>query len=319
MVKPQKYINFDGKLVEWENAQISVLTHALHYGSGVFEGTRIYKAHDSNQVYIFRLDAHIQRLYRSMRLLHLPLNVTQEEMIKQTKEVVKACEIRERGYIRHIVFRGEMYEVPGSGYSGSFGLNPFNSPVHYAIITFPLGAYLGDEALEKGAHVCVSSWERVSSRAIPTSVKATGIYINSILAKIEAVKGGYDEALLLDRDGFVIEGSGENLFFVEDDILYTPPEDSDILHGITRDSVIEIAENLDIDVFERRVTKGDLLAADEVFLTGTAGEITPVTRIEHQPIGDGKVGPITKALQDKFFEIVVGKDPDYMDWLFPVY
>ncbi len=321
MVKPTEYINLNGKLVPWHEAKIHVLTHALHYGSGVFEGTRIYYNENDEQTYIFRLDDHLRRLYNGIKVYRMDeeIEVTLEDMRTQSVELVRENDIKEKGYIRHIVYRGAMYEVPERGKSGSFGLNPFNSPVDYAIVAFALGAYLGEDALRRGAHVTVSSWRRINHQSTPPFVKASGNYVNSMLAKMNAVLLNFNEAILLDYQGYVSEGSGENIFWVKDGKVYTPPLSASILPGITRDTVMQLASDLGYDVFEQNTTVAQLLTSDEVFFTGTAGEVTPITRIDHIKIADGTVGPITKKLQEKFFEIVQGNDPKYNKWLTPVF
>ncbi len=323
MVKPTKYINMNGKLVPWHEAKIHVLTHGLHYGSGIFEGTRIYHNPEQDQTYIFRLDAHLDRLYRGIKVYRFDKDgdfaVSKKEMFDQSVELVRENNLREKGYIRHIVYRGAMYEVPERGKSGSFGLNPFNSPVDYAIVAFPLGAYLGEDALMRGAHVTVASWRRIEHQSVPPSVKASGNYVNSMLAKMQAVLTGFDEAILLDYRGYVSEGSGENIFWVKDEQVFTTPLTTSVLPGITRDSVMQIVRDLGYSMKEDNITVAQLLTADEVFFTGTAGEVTPITRIDHVKIGEGMVGPLTKRIQQKFWEIVEGKDPKYEKWLTPVY
>ncbi len=321
MVKPTEYINLNGKLVPWHEAKIHVLTHGLHYGSGVFEGKRIYYNENEDQTYIFRLDAHLQRLYQGLKVYRMvdEIEATQDELKQQTIALVQENNIKEKGYIRHIVYRGAMYEVPERGKSGSFGLNPFNSPVDYAIVAFALGAYLGEDALRSGAHVTVSSWRRINHQSTPPFVKASGNYVNSMLAKMNAVLLNFNEAILLDYQGYVSEGSGENIFWIKHGKIFTPPLTTSILPGITRDTVMQLARDLGYEVIEANTTVAQLLTADEVFFTGTAGEVTPITRIDHVKISDGTVGPITKELQEKFFSVVQGNEQKYKKWLTPVY
>ncbi|WXG40391.1 MAG: branched-chain amino acid transaminase [Candidatus Freyarchaeum deiterrae] len=303
------YCWIDGEFVEWDNAKVHIKTHALHYGSGVFEGIRGYATKDKN-VYIFRLKDHVDRLFYSAKIYKMEIPYTKEEMSNAIIELVKKNNIKETIYIRPIVFRGY----------GPLGLNPFNCPVSAAIYIVPFGRYLGPEALEKGVKCCFTSWERISPRALPPEAKACGQYINSILAKMEAIENGYDEALFLDHRGFVSEGSGENIFMIKDQTAITPPVTASILIGITRDSVIKLmGSDLKVPLFEQDVTRAAMYNMDEVFITGTAGEVTPVVEIDKRVIGDGKPGPITRKVQKAFSDVTLGKNPRYEGWVTPVY
>jgi branched-chain amino acid aminotransferase len=290
----------NGKLVDWKEAKIHVLTHALHYGSGVFEGIRCYKTVKGPAV--FRLKEHMRRLQNSAKLYFMELPYSVEELSKATKELIKANGLEEC-YIRPIAFRGY----------GEMGLNPLKSPIDVSIAVWSWGTYLGEEGLKNGIKAKISSFQRISPNTLPPLAKATGQYVNSILAKIEALNSGCDEAILLDYRGFVSEGPGENIFLVKDGVIYTPPEHASILKGITRDSVITIARDMDYTVVETDITRASLYTADEVFFTGTAAELTPIREIDGYKIG--KPGKITKKIQDKFFEITKGKDEKYKAWL----
>jgi branched-chain amino acid aminotransferase len=297
------YIWMDGELVKWREASVHVMTHCLHYGSGVFEGIRGYGA--DGELYVFRLEDHIDRLFESAGLYFMDIPYSKEELIGGTLDVLRGNEITENCYIRPLVYRGY----------GSFGLNPEGSPVRTSIIAFPFGKYI--EA-EEGAKCCISSWRRISPASLPPESKACGNYINSILAKMEAIKNGFDEAIFLDNQGFVSEGSGENLFLVKKDTVYTPPNFASILIGITRDSIIQLLEEMKYEVIKRQITRTELYSADEVFFTGTAAEITPVINIDHHPIETGKVGEVTKNLINRFTKIVTGKEERYKKWLHKV-
>jgi len=291
---------FNGELVDWADAKIHVGAHALHYGSGVFEGIRCYETAAGPAV--FRLTDHLKRLYNSARLLHMELPYSVEELRTASHEVIGAHGLAEC-YLRPIAFYGY----------GELGVHPGRNPVDVAIMSWPWGAYLGEEALTQGIRAKVSSWKRVGPNTIPHVSKATGIYLNSMLAVIEATQGGYDEAILLTDDGYVADGSGENIFLVKDEILSTPDLSASILPGITRHTVMEIAGALGYAVHERTIIRSDLHLADEVFMCGTAAEVTPVRSIDDHEIGPP--GPITKAIQSTFFEVVRGRDERWSRWL----
>jgi len=304
-IRETEYIWMDGEFVEWDKATVHVLTHALHYGTAVFEGIRGY-ASDGN-LYVFRLDDHLKRLKNSAKVYMMDFDYSIEDLHEATVQLLRKNEIHEFSYIRPIAYRG---------YNKMIGLNPLNIPVRVSIITVPFGKYLDTS---KGINCCFTSWRRIAPDALPPEAKASGNYINSVLAKIEAVKNGYDEAIFLDSHGFVSEGSGENIFIVRDGVLYTPPVSASILIGITRESVIELARDLGYEVVERSITKAELYICDEAFFTGTAAEITPIGRVDQRHIGTGDVGPVTRKLQEAFFRIVEGKNPKYGRWLTPVY
>lgn len=297
-----KKIWMDGKLVDWDKANVHILTHTLHYGLGVFEGIRCYKTDDGRSA-VFRLTEHTERLFDSALIALIEIPYTEEEINKAVIETLKANGLKE-GYIRPIVFLGD----------GSMGIFPKNNPVRVAIATWTWGAYLGEEGLKNGIRVKVSSFTRHHVNSSMTKGKINGNYVNSILAKREVVSAGYDEALLLDTEGYVSEGSGENVFMVKDGVLKTTPLTS-VLKGITRDSVLRIAEDKAIKVREERFTRDELYTADEAFFTGTAAEITPIREVDGRMIGKGKPGPVTKEIQGTFFEIVKGRNKDYKDWL----
>lgn len=303
-VQEVEYIWMDGSFVGWDEANVHVMTHCLHYGTGVFEGIRGYGA-ESN-LYIFRLSEHLDRLFNSAKLYFMEPSWSIRDLSDAVVELLRKNKIRETCYIRPLIYRGY----------GVFGLNPFGAPVQAAIIAFPFGKYI--EA-EEGASCCITSWRRIATDALPAESKACGNYINSVLAKIEAVKNGFDEAIFLDSQGFVSEGSGENLFIVKNGSVYTTPPYSSILIGITRDTVIELCEEMDLRVIERSLTRTELYYSDEVFFTGTAAELTPIVKIDHRIIGDGEIGPISRKLMARFDDIVKGKDEKHRDWLTPVY
>ena len=290
----------DGELVPWDQAQVHVLVHGLHYGSGVFEGIRTYAAVDGPAV--FRLTDHIQRLLDSAKLLMIKVPYTRDELVDACKLTV-----RENGlqscYVRPLVYLGY----------GEMGLNPLPCPVNVAIAVWPWGAYLGEESLEAGVRVKVSSWRRMDPNVNPVAAKGTGIYINSSLAKIEAVQSGYDEAIMLNSHGQVAECTGENIFIVKDGILITPPLSSGALGGFTRESIMTIARDLGVPVTEQILLRHDLYLADEAFLTGTAAEVVPIRSVDGREIGAR--GEITKLLQTTYLDAVRGKVERYKDWL----
>jgi branched-chain amino acid aminotransferase len=292
----------DGKLVPWKKANVHVLTHTLHYGMGVFEGIRCYKTEKGPAV--FRLKDHMKRLENSARFAGMKLPYSVAELVKATKRTIEANEIEEC-YIRPLAYYGY----------GVMGLNPEGSKVNVTIAVWPWGTYLGEEGLERGIRAKVSPWVRIHPRILPPQAKIVGNYANSILAKVDALKSGYDEAILLNMDGNVAEGPGENLFIVKNGTLMTPPLSSGALEGITKDSIIKIAKDEGIDFEERDISREELHAADEAFFTGTAAEVTPIREIDGKRIGDGKRGPITTKLQQIFFNAVRGKDPEYESWL----
>jgi branched-chain amino acid aminotransferase len=290
----------NGELVDWADAKVHVGTHGLHYGSGVFEGIRVYETASGPAV--FRLTDHLKRLHNSARLLHMELGYSVEELRAACHEVVGANGLNEC-YLRPIAFYGY----------GELGVHPGTNPVEVCIMSWPWGAYLGDEGLERGVRAKVSSWKRIGPNTIPHVAKATGIYLNSMLAVIEATRAGYEEAILLTDDGFVADGSGENVFLVKDEILSTPDLSASILPGVTRRTVMEIAHMLGYAVHERQIIRSELYLADEVFMCGTAAEVTPVRSVDDHEIGPP--GPVTKAIQSAFFDAVRGRDERFSRWL----
>ncbi len=305
MVLKAKKIWMDGKLVDWDDARVHVLAHTLHYGVGVFEGIRCYKTDDGGPA-VFRLKEHVDRLFASAHIVTLEIPFTQEEVCQAIRKTLIANALSE-GYIRPVVYIAE----------GELGLYARSNPVRLAIAVWSWGAYLGEDGLKKGIRAKVSSFNRHHVNAAMTKGKVNGQYVNSVLAKWEVVKAGYDEAVLLDTEGYVAEASGENIFVVRNGILQTPPLTS-VLPGITRDSVLTIARKLDIPLKETRFTRDELYIADEMFFTGTAAEITPVREVDDRRVGPGKPGPVTRQIQEKFFDIVHGRDALFAHWLDPV-
>jgi branched-chain amino acid aminotransferase len=302
MVQKVEKIWMDGKLVPWDEAKVHVLTHTLHYGLGAFEGIRCYRCQDGKSA-IFRLKEHIDRFFDSAQIGELRIPFSKKEISEACKETLRANQLKE-GYIRPLVFIGE----------GAMGVYPGENPIRVAIITWSWGAYLGEGALEKGIRIKVSSYTRHHVNVMMTKAKICGNYVNSVLAKREAVKMGYDEALMLDTEGYVSEASGENIFMVKNGVLKTTPLTS-ILPGITRDSIIQITRVKGMPLVEERFTRDELYTAHEAFFTGTAAEITPIREVDDRTIGQGKPGPVTKQIQTAFFDIVKGKNPEYREWL----
>ena len=302
MEKTEK-IWLDGKFVPWHEANVHVLTHTLHYGLGVFEGVRCYQTKKKKSA-IFRLHEHVDRLFNSAIVLGIDIPFSQKEIFTAIQLVVRKNKLKEC-YIRPIVFLGH----------NQMGLNPNGVDVRVAIAAWPWGTYLGDEGISRGIRVRISSFTRHHVNITMTRAKACGHYVNSILAKTEAVRDGYDEAILLDSQGYVSEGSGENIFLLSKGRLKTPALSCSNLEGITRDSVFDIAKHLKIEVEEGRITRDELYIADEVFLTGTAAEITPVREIDNRIIGNGKRGKTTTRIQKMFFEIVHGSHAKFKKWL----
>jgi branched-chain amino acid aminotransferase len=303
MVEKLQKIWIDGELVTWDDAQVHVLTHSFHYGLGAFEGIRAYKRANGKSA-IFRLREHIDRLFDTSRMVLLQPKFTREQIAQACIETLRANGL-EQGYLRPVIFLGE----------GAMGIFAPENPVRAFIAAWKWGAYLGDEALKTGIRAKVSSFARHHINVSLAKAKMMGQYTNSVLAKREAKFGGYDEAIMLDSSGYVSEGSGENIFIVKKGVLHTPDLASSILEGITRDTVITLAREMDLTVHEGRITRDQLWLADEVFFTGTAAEITPVREVDNRPIGDGVVGPITKKLQAKFFDVVRGSDTSHSEWL----
>jgi branched-chain amino acid aminotransferase len=292
----------NGELVAWEDAKVHVLTHGLHYGTGVFEGIRCYETERGPA--IFRHRDHLERLFKSAELYYMPIPYTVQDLRAATHELINANELREC-YIRPIVFRGY----------GQMGLYPLDAPVEVSIAVWPWGAYLGEEGKRVGVRAKVSSWRRIPHDSLIPHSKASGQYLNSVLAKIEASKAGYDEAILLDSHGFVCEGSGENIYAVKAGQILTPPHTAGILDGISRKSIMRIARDLGYEVIERDLARAELYLADEVFLSGTAAELVPVREIDDHAIGGGHPGPLTREVQRVFDDALHGRDPRYAEWL----
>jgi branched-chain amino acid aminotransferase len=292
----------NGELVAWEDAKVHVLTHALHYGTGVFEGVRAYETPRGTAV--FRHQDHIDRLFRSAEMYYMEIPYSKEQVRAATLDLIarnglKSC------YIRPVVFRG----------AGPMGLYPLDCPVEMFIAVWEWATYLGEEGKQRGVRAKVTSWRRISPDALIPAAKANGQYLNSVLAKIEADKAGYEEGILLDQRGMVCEGTGENLFLIRDGAIATPGFPASILGGINRMSAIRIARDLGYEVVERDIARGELYLADEIFMTGTAAELTPLREIDDHPVGSGEPGPVTRAIQSEFEDALHGRSDRYADWL----
>jgi branched-chain amino acid aminotransferase len=303
MVDKVEKIWLDGALVDWDQANVHILTHSLHYGLGVFEGIRCYKLDDGRSA-IFRLDEHIRRLFDSARIVSLPMPFSHEAIVNACLDTVRANGLDEC-YLRPIAFVGE----------GAMGLGAMKNPTRVSVIAWRWGAYLGDEGLQKGIRAKVSSFQRAGVNSLMAKGKVVGHYVNSILAKREVLTAGYDEAIMLDPQGYVCEASGENIFVVRDGVVHTPALGASILGGITRDSTLVLLEELGVPVVERPIARDELYVADEIFLVGTAAEVTPVRELDDRPIGKGSRGPITERVQARYFEVVRGVRPPRDSWL----
>jgi branched-chain amino acid aminotransferase len=304
-IRESKYIWFNGEMVPWEKATVHVMTHALHYGSSVFEGIRAYETPQGAA--IFRLREHIRRLFDSCRIYRMDPPFTPDQVFEACRAVVRENGLK-NAYIRPLVWRGY----------GEMGLNPLRSPVEVMVAAMEWGAYLGAEGLEHGVDVHVSSWQRVAPNTLPAMAKAGGNYLSSQLIVMEAARNGYAEGIALDVHGWLSEGSGENLFLIRDGIIYTPPVTAALLPGITRDAVITLAQQLGYEVREQNLPREMLYLADELFFTGTAAEVTPIRSVDKLPVGSGKRGPITTAVQKAFFGLFSGETEDRWGWLTPV-
>jgi len=290
----------DGELVDWADAKVHVLTHALHYGSGVFEGIRAYET--DRGAAVFRLGEHIDRLFRSAKIYMIDIPFTREQLIQATVDTIRVNEVPSC-YIRPLVYLGY----------GEMGLNPLPCPVNVSIAVWPWGTYLGDEGVKNGVRTKISSWQRPDPNSVPPAAKATGMYLNSQLAKVEALKAGYDEAIILSPQGYVSECTGENLFLVRDGVIVTPPVTAGALEGVTQNAVRTIATDLGIEYREGNVLRTDLYTADEIFLSGTAAEIVPIRSVDDREVGPP--GPVTRRIQETYFATVRGQVDRYKDWL----
>jgi branched-chain amino acid aminotransferase len=303
-ITPTAKIWMDGQFVNWDDAKVHVLSHGLHYGYGAFEGVRAYPT--SKGPAIFRLREHMQRLLNSAKILMLEVPFTLDELCDATVEVVRVNGMTNGAYIRPLVYLGY----------GEMGVNPLPAPVNVSIACWPWGAYLGDDGHNNGVRMKISSWHRHDPNAMPTAAKGTGMYLNSGLAKVEALKAGYDEAILLGPDGRLSECSGENLFIVRNGVIVTPPpSEAGALAGITQDSIVTLANDLGYEVRFEAMVRTDLYLADEAFLTGTAAEVVPISSVDDRVVGNGKPGLITSQLQSNYFKIVRGELPAYERWL----
>ncbi len=298
-----EYIWLDEKFVKWSEAKVPILTHGLHYGTGVFEGLRAYPS--DHNLLVFRLEDHIKRLMNSAKIYYMNVQYSTKELVNAVIETLKINKIKTSAYIRPIIFVGY----------GGIGLNWTGFPIQSAIAAFPYGKYFDKPELKVG----VSSWRRISDQSTPPQAKATGNYINSVLAKLDALRNGYDDAILLDQRGFVSEGTGENIFMVKDGKMYTPSAASSILEGITRDSVMQLSKDLEVEVVERDISRTELYTADEVFFTGTAAEVIAIVEIDRRTIGNGSMGKTTKRVRDAYLKAVVGEDKRHKDWATPIY
>jgi len=298
-----QYVWLDGKIVKWEEAKVHVLTHALHYGTSIFEGIRAYW--NGENLYVFRLDDHVARMFYSAKILGIKMPYSQGEVRNAVLEVLRVNSFKEDVYIRPIAY----VSTP------TVTLDVRSLDVSVAVVAFPFGKYLPPD----GIRAAIVTWRRVHNTMLPVMAKIGGIYVNSVLALVEARSRGYDEALLLDANGYVVEGSGENVFVVRRGKMYTPPVHSSILEGITRDTIITLADDLKIPVAEKPVTREEVYTADEVFLVGTAAEVTPVVEVDGRAIGNGKPGPITTRLRELYARVVRGGVEKYLHWLTPTY
>lgn len=302
-----KYAFFRGEFVAIDQAQVSIMTHGLNYGTGCFEGIRAYWNDDEQDLYIFRLAEHYERMHRSARILRIDLPYTVKQLNEITIELLHREGYRQDAYIRPLAFKAD--EI--------IGVRLHDLTDHFAMFAVPFGRYIEKE---EGAHVCISSWRRVDDNAVPARAKITGAYINSALAKTDAILNGYDEALVLTQDGHISEGSAENFFMVRNGALITPPVSSDILEGITRDTVIELArEEMGLTTIERTIDRSEIYTCQEAFFCGTGVQVAAITQIEHRPIGDGLIGPVVTRLREIYFDVVRGNHPKYRHWCTPVY
>ena len=302
-----KYAFFKGRIVPIEEAKISIMTHGFNYGTGCFEGIRAYWNSEREQLYVFRLQEHYERMLRSARILRIDLPCSADELSEYTLELLRSENYREDVYIRPLAYKA----------SEIIGVRLHDLEDSFAMFAVPFGRYIENE---EGAHVCISSWRRVDDNATPARAKITGAYINSALCKTDAVLGGYDEALVLSQSGHISEGSAENFFLVREGMLITPPVTSNILEGITRETIITLArEEMGIPTVERSIDRSEAYVCDEAFFTGTGVQVAAITQIEHRPIGSGAIGPVVAGLRELYFDVVRGKNPKYRHWCTAVY
>lgn len=301
-MKEAEYIWMDGELTPWKEARVHILTHTLHYGNAVFEGTRAYQTEDG--LAIFKLEEHCKRLYNSAKIVAIQPNIDYEKVKQAHIDILKANNFKENVYLRPIIYLGY----------GQMGIYHKNVPVNTSVIAWEWGAYLGADGLEKGITTCTSSITRNPNRSTFGKAKAAANYLNSQMAKYEAIENGFDEALMLDENGFVAEGTGECIFIIRDGKLISPPNDNS-LESITQATVLELAKDMGIEIERRNITRDEIYIADELFLTGTAAEVTPVKSLDHRVIGNGKRGEITKKLQSAYFDVVFGRDEKYKHYL----
>lgn len=302
-----KYAFFEGQIVPVQDAKVSIMTHALNYGTGCFEGIRAYWNEEEAQLYVFRLPEHFERLHRSCRILRIELPHSVDELSEIALELLRKEGYRQDVYIRPLAYKAD--EI--------IGVRLHDLRDEFAMFAVPFGRYIENE---EGAHVCISSWRRVDDNAAPARAKITGAYINSALSKTDAVLSGYDEALVLTQTGHISEGSAENFFMVRNGRLITPPVTSNILEGITRDTIIELArEEMGLDTVQRSIDRSEIYICDEAFLTGTGVQIAAITRVEHRPVGAGRIGPVVSRLRELYFDVVKGRNPRYRHWCTPVY
>jgi branched-chain amino acid aminotransferase len=302
-----KYAFFKGKIVSIEEARISIMTHAFNYGTGCFEGIRAYWNETDKQLYVFRLKEHYERMHRSCRILRIDLPYTADELSEITLELLRKEGYQQDAYIRPLAYKAD--EI--------IGVRLHNLSDDFAIFAVPFGRYI---EREEGAHVCISSWRRVDDNAVPARAKITGAYINSAFAKTDAVLAGYDEALVLTDTGHISEGSAENFFMVRNGHLITPPVTSNILEGITRDTIMELAHNeMNMRTMQRSIDRSEIYICEEAFLCGTGVQVAAITQVEHRPIGTGEIGPVVSRLRELYFDVVKGNNPKYRHWCTPVY
>jgi branched-chain amino acid aminotransferase len=302
-----KYAFFQGQIVPIQNAKVSIMTHAFNYGTGCFEGIRGYWNEQEEQLYVFRLKEHYERMHRSARILHIRLSYTPDELGEITLELLRGEGYRQDCYVRPLAYKAD--EI--------IGVRLHDLADQFAMFTVPFGRYIEKE---EGAHVCISSWRRVDDNAVPARAKITGAYINSAFSKTDAVLSGYDEALVLTDTGHISEGSAENFFMVRNGTLITPPVTSNILEGITRDTIMTLArEEMGLRTSERSIDRSEVYICDEAFLTGTGVQVAAITQVEHRPIGTGTIGPVVSRLRELYFDVVRGKNPKYRHWCTPVY